>query len=810
MTARIVIDPGGDPQPGSRTFADSFVGGLFKLSNSDDTDVLGWKWEWIDTPEFSPTLNPLPGPSFDATLNVTPDVVGWSIMIRLSTYSDALRTVLDGVDEVVLGIKFPTPLDWCIPAATERRHKDAQRGWSAAVNRMLADAHAAAVAGGGSGGRSDVRWDGSSNPDGTYSGSPVNQYSVDFAAAAGGLYLWNAPPESPITATLPAPDPSLHNEEVWFFGVLNPGALVVDGNGTSIYAFGLGVLGDSTMALGGYSLHGFRYEASIPVWIEVHGAGALGSAELAQVLGPPTFAQVQSALASADSPVDLNGQALTNADLSQLSFAFLKVKPFYNTSSDDDGNYTGSNTINAGAFNAEWDRINLWQVGATATLPSPTSADHNRMVAFYEVGGVGGALVVNAAGGKTINVNALHAVGSATFHSGQSFVLLRYEHEFGYWNVVDGAIWHALALDTAHTNNRLLGTNVNGNLASVRADDGTLVGTPRTEYGAGIQALNYAGLRNVLEDPTGIIAATLGGTSNGYAPVSSAAWRTCWCAAITSTGSTVRGFAVSNALDFVRCKLLVCTAASVDTLTLVHEGGAASASERILTSNGADFIMQPGQSCWLVYDTTGNIGGTANRWVVFDPITAASLSNGLFVSRSGSRAFAAMTSDFDVLMAGSFVGGGIGPYDLANANQHTGAAYGTNAHGSAVTQGQALYASASSFSVDLAKADALATAQFLGALTDPTASNNASVNDGAAALVQFAGKHPKIPAALQGGGSWAVNDRIYLSAATAGAYTNVPPSTSGQYVVPVGRCLNTPAGGNAVMLVEKGTILEIA
>lgn len=150
MAARIVIDPGSDPIAGSRIFASSFVNTAFTFSNESNIGVLGWKWEWLDTPQISPTLDPAPGPSFGSTLSVTPDVKGWSILIRLTTYKDAARTVVDSTDTQAIGVRFDTPLDWLIPPAGLTTQFDTGKGWSREVNRILANIRAGGGGGTGS------------------------------------------------------------------------------------------------------------------------------------------------------------------------------------------------------------------------------------------------------------------------------------------------------------------------------------------------------------------------------------------------------------------------------------------------------------------------------------------------------------------------------------------------------------------------------------------------------------------------------------------------------------------------------------
>lgn len=183
MTARIVIDPGSDPVVGSRVFASSFVNTTFTFSNESNIGVLGWKWEWLDTPQISPTLDPPPGPSFGATLPVTADVKGWSILIRLTTYKDAARTVVDSTDTQALGIRFDAPLDWLIPPAGLTTQLDSLKGWSREVNRIIANVRAGGGGGTGSAGPTGPTGAGATGPTGPT--GPTGATGVGTAGANG-------------------------------------------------------------------------------------------------------------------------------------------------------------------------------------------------------------------------------------------------------------------------------------------------------------------------------------------------------------------------------------------------------------------------------------------------------------------------------------------------------------------------------------------------------------------------------------------------------------------------------------------------
>lgn len=119
-------------------------------------------------------------------------------------------------------------------------------------------------------------------------------------------------------------------------------------------------------------------------------------------------------------------------------------------------------------------------------------------------------------------------------------------------------------------------------------------------------------------------------------------------------------------------------------------------------------------------------------------------------------------------------------------------------HETTVTKGQALRldASADQSALFAFAGDTEEAAQFVGGLA------NTSRNNGDGGYVQTAGMMI-VPIGLQEDGPWTRLDRIYVSAVTSGSYTNVAPTTVGQYVVRVGRCLNTPAGSDALVLVEK-------
>lgn len=141
MAAQIVFDDGGGPVVGSLISPATDVDVAVTASNFDDTGVLGHKWEFLDTPILSSNLRPIPADTFLSTVVFTPDVIGHSVLLKLTTYTDVARTIIDGTDQKVMGLRYPPPFDWLIPAAGETIEVDMLRGWAEEVNRQLRESH---------------------------------------------------------------------------------------------------------------------------------------------------------------------------------------------------------------------------------------------------------------------------------------------------------------------------------------------------------------------------------------------------------------------------------------------------------------------------------------------------------------------------------------------------------------------------------------------------------------------------------------------------------------------------------------------
>lgn len=114
------------------------VGVAVALSNFDNTGIAGWEWTLLDKPSGSAAI--IGAPNAAAT-SFTPDLPG-TYLVKLRTFTDAGRTILDAVDQDAAYIRLASPYPWRIPAAGETVEVDATRGWAAEVNQILSDIHA--------------------------------------------------------------------------------------------------------------------------------------------------------------------------------------------------------------------------------------------------------------------------------------------------------------------------------------------------------------------------------------------------------------------------------------------------------------------------------------------------------------------------------------------------------------------------------------------------------------------------------------------------------------------------------------------
>jgi hypothetical protein len=117
--------------------------GTVALSNFNNTGVLGWHWELLDRPIGSAAVIAAP---FAPAPSFTADVPG-SYRVRLRTYVDAARTILDASDIQIAFILRAAPFAWRQPAAGETTEVDPVRGWATAREVESIDTHGYMIGG---------------------------------------------------------------------------------------------------------------------------------------------------------------------------------------------------------------------------------------------------------------------------------------------------------------------------------------------------------------------------------------------------------------------------------------------------------------------------------------------------------------------------------------------------------------------------------------------------------------------------------------------------------------------------------------
>lgn len=348
MTAKIVTDKGLGPQIGSMILDAVDVGIGVTFSNLDNSGVSGWRWEIIDAPPESPTLYPLPAPVFTNTTTYANDVKGHSVLVRLTTYQDAARTILDDVDQVVLGVRFDPPFDWLIPAAGQTIEANMIRGWASDVNRMLKETHDFVEAG---------------------ASSSDHKRSVRFLADSTLIPAYTAF-GNVITASangaFPATDgvtPALGDSFLLRF---HPSGLSAD---AGIYV--ITQLGD-----GGTPWVAERRDDC--------NADALVTSGMRTTVTEGTIYHGMEFRLDTVDPIVVNTTPLNFARQTDGFFS-----PLWDHSYDW-GEYPNSVFVNSTSFTANIGRINLWGggfAGIVATLPTVTPEMHNRVIALQENNG---------------------------------------------------------------------------------------------------------------------------------------------------------------------------------------------------------------------------------------------------------------------------------------------------------------------------------------------------------------------------------------------------------------------------------------
>jgi len=186
--------------------------------------------------------------------------------------------------------------------------------------------------------------------------------------------------------------------------------------------------------------------------------------------------------------------------------------------------------------------------------------------------------------------------------------------------------------------------------------------------------------------------------------------------------------------------------------------------------------------------------------------------NSILIRGSGDLAITtASTTSAGVLAITPFGGGGLQFYHSDNGghgelSQIVNTLPGVNSSGVSLPTGTPVFISGATAAVNRSKADAAGTAKFAGVSASIYFNSGGNWASGANGWFT-AGGWANVGGAQTG--TWVAGDFLYVDPDNAGKITNVKPTTSGQYIVPVGTCLNTPAGGTAEILIEKGTITLI-
>lgn len=400
MTARIVMDAGGGPVIGSITLVGADVSTPVLLSNADDTNVEGWRWEVLDAPPESPLNYPLPAATFSDTREITPDVKGFTIMVRLTTYRDAGRTVIDDTDQKVIRVRFEPPFDWVIPAAQESIEANELRGWAQDVNRILSDVHTLIEGGGGGGGSASFK-------------------SAVRMATTGAL-----PEYVRVGNVITADDPGVLGDQDGVTPVEGDSILLLHGEDredNGIYE--ITQLGDGGTPFILTRRDDADSDADVTSGMMVLVEEGESHRGVAYTLVEPN-------------PITLNTSGLFFESVSGA----VRGTQWWDGSSTDAGALNlGSSEAHDGDFDAVWDRINMWVGGfvMTATLPVATTDDHNRIVAFMEVAGLEqGVLTVT---GDSINYGPNTGVGIMNLYGPGSLHVLRYDAGLGKFRLVHGA-----------------------------------------------------------------------------------------------------------------------------------------------------------------------------------------------------------------------------------------------------------------------------------------------------------------------------------------------------------------------------------
>ncbi len=528
-------------------------------------------------------------------------------------------------------------------------------------------------------------------------------------------------------------------------------------------------------------------------------------------------------------------------------------------------------TVHNGAFTAEIGKINLWDgtLGAIATLPTtPVNGD---TLAFLEANGAfaaqlqvnwDGVIFITSTGGDQTSIFARGA---------SVYTYLKYDGTSNRWKNFGADQISQLIQDTNRVpmsqNNGMfnqvqfddwqiiLKQGPGNNIVGLTIDEQTFLGR---NFSGDIAALPQRNARNVIDRwQGGFVQDTVTGTVNDFAPLNATAWRAALVAELAQgANAQVTGFDASGVSqpDFVPLKFIYGAIGPGSSIAFLGEDTGSTATNRLHIPRGEpSYPLSSDEGMWIWYDTV------IQRWRLLVPrrplethftatvhtsgVTARKFERVLFDSTGwgggainapsapergdtfGVKNVSADTTDVQIatpgpniqhprtrLLVPSFFAsegyfGADWQFDgttwlLIAAEIQAEGIRANNGNASPITVGQAVYVLTSAGpEVDLAKADNATTAQFSGIVSSATIGNG-----GAAGIIQYGGAVYNVPAAIYDAAVTA-GDRLYLSPTTAGNLTNVIPSTSGQFIVPIGVVLDASNPGS--FLIEKGPIVEI-
>lgn len=336
---------------------------------------------------------------------------------------------------------------------------------------------------------------------------------------------------------------------------------------------------------------------------------ASSAEELLEILG--TVLDLDEILMGGGSPAVARGPAEVRTRLdvysrSEVDTAAGDGRPalWWNGSSNADGSQNGTDSSHDISFTAEVGRVNKWLsqfAGIVATLPDVDTENHNRRIAFFDVGSGGNPMTVTAAVGDQVY---RRGVGSAsiTIHP-FTFVELQGDWSTQTWRVIREEVFLG-ALPPVGADRIVMVSDVDV-VATVGLTPGQMIG--RDALASEVTTpLDAWQVWNLLYQTVGAftVANVGAGANAGVEPSSAQGWRRCIESLITPTapGAAIAGLVASPALsDFIHRKM-IRNGSAVDTLQLNHEDGTeATATNRIRTKDGLAYVIAAEGHVWISY-----------------------------------------------------------------------------------------------------------------------------------------------------------------------------------------------------------------